>query len=477
MSYHHYDRLSALDTAFLEIEDGNAHMHIGAIAIFDAVSLTTTEGGIDFERIIDWIGSEIQKNDRFQQKLAYIPAANWPVWVDDARFNLRYHIRHSCLPAPGNDRLLKRLAGRIMSEELDRGKPLWELWFVEGLEGGRFAVISKVHHAMADGVSGADLLSVLMGPDPLRRPEPAKPWRPRPAPSSQQLVLDEAARLARIPFKLLRAGLGVAAHPIHALESVRDEVSGLGSSLSKTLTPASETGFNQELGPHRRFDWARVSIDDIREIRKHLGGTLNDVVLTVLTGAIRRNFAARGMELDDLDFRVMVPVSVRSDDEHDTLGNRVSMLLVPLPIDARDRRERHERVCEATLAAKASHQRAAGEVLAGIADAASSGILTRLVRAGIQNRVANLVVTNIPGPPIPVYLSGAKMLEVYPVVPLSPKQALGVALFSYDGVLYWGFNADWDQLPDLHDFVTLVEHEFADLLTEAAGRMHATAVN
>jgi diacylglycerol O-acyltransferase len=470
VSYNHYDRLSALDSAFLGIEDGNAHMHIGAVGLFDAGPLAASKGGIDFESIVDRVGAAIHQSDRFKQKLAYIPGANWPVWIDDASYNLRYHVRHTCLPAPGDERLLKRLAGRIMSEELDRGKPLWELWFVEGVEGGRFAVISKIHHAMADGVSGADLLSTLMGPDPEHSPERSGGWEARPAPTPQRLVVDELTRLARIPFSLMGAGWRAFTRPVELLSTAREEVAHLGETLEQVISPASETEFNQVIGPHRRFDWTRLEIAKIREVKKQLGGTLNDVVLTVLTGVIRDHFITRGLSLQDLDFRVMVPVNVRSLEEQGALGNRLSMLVVPLPLDEVDPRRRHDRVCEATRGAKASSQKAVGEVLAEIADMTGSGVLTRLVQIGLQSRIANLVVTNVPGPPVAVYLFGAKLLEIYPVVPLGANQTLGVALFSYDGTLHWGFNADWDQLPDLHEIVELVNREFAELQAVAERR-------
>jgi len=477
MSYSHYDRLSALDSAFLEIEDGNAHMHIGAVGVFETGPLASASGGLDFDRIVDFIGTAVQKNDRFQQKLAYVPGTSWPVWVDDARFNLRYHVRHTCLPSPGDERVLKRLTGRVMSEELDRGKPLWELWFVEGVEGGRFAVISKVHHAMADGVSGVDLLAAVMGPDPDFRPERSAAWRPRPAPSSERLAIDELTRIARVPFSFVNAGLRALAHPLDALGSAFEGVAGLGESLRSAMNPASETAFNQPLGPHRRFDWASLEIGEIREIRKQLGGTLNDVVLTLVTGAVRRHFGARGLPLFDLDFRVMVPVNVRSREEQGELGNKVSMLVVPLPIEDGDLRSRHARVCEATQAAKESSQRASGEALAEIADLTGSSLLTQLVRAGLQSRVANLVVTNVPGPPKSVYLLGAKLLHVYPVVPLAINQALGIALFSYNGTLHWGFNADWDQLPDLHEIVGFLEEEFDELRSVCGREPRAVAVS
>lgn len=467
MSYSHYDRLSALDSAFLDIEDGNAHMHIGAVGIFDTGPLANALGGIDFERILDRIEAAIHPNDRFKQKLAHVPGANWPVWIDDERFNLHYHVRQTCLPAPGDERLLKRLAGRIMSEELDRGKPLWELWFVEGVEGGRFAVISKIHHAMADGIAGADLLSVLMGPDPEHSPERVASWKPRPAPSQRRLVVDELTRLARIPVSLFGASRRMLMRPGEIVATARDELASLGATLEKFLSPASETGFNQAIGPHRRFDWTQLDIAEIREVRKQLGGTLNDVVLTVITGVIRGHFISRGLSLVDLDFRVMLPVSVRSLEEPGAIGNRVSMLVVPLPLDEVDPRRRHHRVCEATREAKMSSQKAMGEALEGFADLTGSSVLTRLVRFGLQSRLTNLVVTNVPGPREAVYLFGAKLLETYPVVPLGTHQVLGVAFFSYNGMVYWGFNADWDQLPDLHEIVDSVSRQFAELLAVA----------
>lgn len=467
MTYCHYDRLTALDSAFLDLEDGNAHMHIGAIALFEEGPLARKGGGIDFERILDSIAGALESRDRFQQKLARIPAFGDPVWVDDASFNLRYHVRHTCLPAPGDERLLKRMAGRIMSEKLDREKPLWELWFVEGVEKNRFAVISKIHHSLADGISGVDLLSAILRIDPGQPPGRTGHWIPRPIPSRSRLIWDEVNRRARLPLALMRLGARAIGDVGNTVAAVRHAITGLGEVVETSLSPASESPFNQPLCPHRRFDWIRFDLEETKEIGRRLGGTLNDVVLCIVAGAVSRFMAGRGLRVDDMDFRVLVPVSVRGEEEKETLGNRVSMLLVSLPIAETNPRKRLKQIVETTRALKASDRSHDGEVLAEIADWAFSGFMARLARFGLRSRIANFVVTNVPGPPEPVYLLGARMLEAYPVVPLAPNQGLGVALLSYAGSLNWGLNADWDLLPDLHELVEAVNAEHEALRTLA----------
>jgi len=463
MTYCYYDRLRALDSAFLDLEDGNSHMHIGAVAIFEEGPLARPGGGIDFERILESIGGALLSRARFQQKLARIPVLDDPVWVDDANFNLRYHVRHTCLPAPGDERLLKRLAGRVMSEELDRGKPLWELWFVEGIEGGRFAMISKIHHSLADGISGVDLFSAILTPDPNKPLPETRNWIPRPVPSARRLLWDELNRRARLPFDLLRIGARAVASVGDTLAAAGKVAEGLAEVVGSSLRPASETVFNQPLGPHRRLDWVRFDLAEAKEVSRTLGGTLNDGVLCVVAGAVARFLQARGLRVGDLSLRVVVPVSLRSDGDRGAPGNRVSMVLVPLPIDEPNPRERFRRIVETTRAIKQTDRKQEGEILAEIADWAFSGFLARLARFGLQSRVANFVVTNVPGPQQPVYLLGARMLEAFPVVPLATNQGLGVALLSYDGGLGWGFNADWDLLPDLHEFVAAIEAEYAQL--------------
>jgi WS/DGAT/MGAT family acyltransferase len=468
MSYFHYDRLSALDSSFLAIESAASHMHVGAVGLFDARPLRAAHGGLDQERILGACEAAVAHNPRFRQKLARVPLFGSPVWVDDEHFNLGYHIRFTALPAPGDVRQLKRLAGRIMSTQLDRGKPLWEIWFVEGVAGDQVAIISKAHHCMIDGISGVDLMTSMMSPMPEARPTAPGKWIPRQAPSPPRLLLDEVRRRAAAPRLLVDAACSVLRDPAGSLREARTAVSGLVEALTAGLTPASPTPLNVDIGPHRRFDWTRVDLETMKAIKQALGGTLNDVVLAIVAGAMRRFLRARGERVADLDFRVMVPVNVRAIAEHGALGNRVSFLMVRLPIGERDPRQRLRAVIEVTQQLKASHQSQGAQLLEEISDHTFASLFIQMARLGARSLSYNMVVTNVPGPPFRVYFLGSPLREVYPLVPLFENQGLGIALFSYDGGLHWGFNADWDAVPDLHDVVGDVEHELA-LLADAAG--------
>jgi WS/DGAT/MGAT family acyltransferase len=462
MGYSHWERLSAIDAAFLAVEDENAHMHIGSVGLFDAKSLTRDDGGLEFDRILEFVDAKLYKAPRFRQKVALVPGFDQPVWVDDAKFNLAYHVRHACLPAPGDIRTLKRLAGRILSQQLDRGKPLWEQWFVEGVEGGRFAVITKLHHCMADGISGSSILTALMEFDPLTEAEPAPVWIPRPTPSARQMILEEMRYRAGLPFSALSGG----SRPRMEwgdLGSLRETIRQGIAELPRSLSGMSSTFLNAEIGPHRRFDWATFDLEDAKSVARAAGGKLNDVVLAVVAGALRHFLARRGESVVDLSFRVMVPVSLRKPEEGGKLGNRVSALMVELPLDEADSWRRLLRVVETTRELKHSGWSERGELLEQLMELVpqrwSSGLTQRLV----QSPLANLVVTNVPGPAKPIYLLGARQLESYPVVPLAPNQGLGIALYSYDGTLYWGLNSDWDALPDLHDLAEEIGVQFEAL--------------
>jgi diacylglycerol O-acyltransferase len=484
MTYCHYERLSAMDAVFLDIEGHNSHMHIGSVGIFDAGPLTMETGGLDIDRILDFCEVALDKNPRFRQKLAYVPGLGNPVWIDDDSFKLTYHIRHVRLPAPGDERLLKRLAGRVMSQQLDRGKPLWEFWYVEGVADDRFAVISKIHHCLADGVSGVDLLSSLMGPDPDYKPPHFQPgerrrWFPRPAPSAERLLADEISHRIRAPFELLRPAQKKSSGKTTTTESISgllDMVKRAGEAFGSGLSPASETPFDANLGPHRRFDWAKVDMARMREVKDRVGGKINDVALTVVSGALRRFLKHRNVDVAELDFRVMVPVSMRNSDESGKLGNRVSLLLAQLPLGIKDPVERLRRIAKITRELKASHQVDATDFIMRFTDAIIPGLTSQLTRLGMQTHAANLVVTNVPGPPAPVYFLGSRLLANYPVVPLAANQALGVALLSYDGILYWGFNSDWDVLPDLHDLALAVQEEFELLYAAASAAPAPSAI-
>jgi len=470
MAYTHSERLSATDTLFLEIEDPSVHMHVGAVALFDAGGLRTPEGHLDVDRLRTFTDRALFDSSRCRQKLAWIPRFDRPVWVDDPHFNLEYHVRHTALPPPGSLRQLKRLAGRLMSQKLDRGKPLWEMWIVEGLEDGRFAVLLKAHHCMVDGIAGVDLLAALMRLEPDVTLPPERTWRPRPAPSPRDLLRDEMSHRASLPFSMLRSAPGTLRRPDRLVSSLRESVLAIGETVSAGLAPTASTPFDTEIGPYRRFDWACLDGAAAAEIRKHLGGTLNDVVLCTVAGGVGRFVSRRGQRLgpDDV-FRVMVPVSVRRRAERGRPGNRVVNFLARLPVDERDPRRRLERTIETTRALKDSRLVQGAELLEELADRTFDTLVTGFAQLAAKTHAYNMVVTNVPGPARPVYLLGARLTEIYPLVPLFTGQGAGIALFSYDGQLCWGFNADWDAFPDLHDLVEDVEHEF-ERLREAAER-------
>ena len=467
-----YQRLSAQDRSFLDLEGDETHMHVAGAFLFEKGGLSTPAGGVDIDRIRDYVASRLHRIPRYRQRVAWIPLENHPVWVDDDRFNIHYHVRHTALPAPGDDRQLKRFCGRVLSQQLDRGKPLWEIWVVEGLEHDRFALVTKTHHCMVDGLSGVDLLAVLLSPTPEKEYDPAARWYPNPAPGAGELLRDALLRRLGMPLATARAALHALRDPTAALAQARDLLGGLGQSIASGLVPAADTPLNRPIGPHRRFDWVAFDIDEVKRTKQRLGGTVNDVVLATVSGAVSRFLAQRGIpraRQRELDFRAFCPVSVRADHERGALGNRVSSIIASLPIAEADPRERLARVRKITGDLKQSKHALGGEVLSSVSEWTAPTLAALAARLAFRNRLSNLVVTNVPGPQIPLYLLGARMLESYPMVPLFERQALGVALFSYAGGLYWGFNADWDQLPDLHDFVVAIDHSFRELCEAAAG--------
>jgi WS/DGAT/MGAT family acyltransferase len=321
-----------------------------------------------------------------------------------------------------------------------------------------------VHHCLIDGISGVDLLSAFMGADEHHKPDFIdQPWMPRPAPGSAGLLWDEISRRAAIPGRFVRNAARALTHPLDSYDAAAHTAAGVAQTLATSLTPASETPFNVQIGPHRRFDWTRFDLDVVREVKQKLGGTVNDVVLACVTGAVRSHLAAHHTDFAEIDFRACVPVSTRARDQRGKLGNRVSLLVARLPVDESDPRRRIERIVEETSRLKESGQVEGTAALEDVSDWTATALLTRLSRLAAARRSYNLIVTNVPGPPMPVYLAGARMRTTYPLVPLFANQGLGIALFSYDRGLHWGFNADWDAVPDLHDFVLAVESAFETL--------------
>ena len=467
MAYTHYERLTALDASFLGIEDETAHMHVGSVSIFEAGPLLR-DGALDVERFRRMVESTIHEMPRYRQRLAWTPLTRHPVWVDDDRFNLHYHLRHVSLPPGGDERQLKRLAGRIWSQKLDRHKPLWETWLVEGLAGDRFAVIGKTHHCMLDGVGGAELMSKTMDRSPDGALHEPVPYVPRPAPSGAALLRAEVERRVDEGFAVGRGVQRVLRHPLDSLRSARENAEAMGEAVRAGLHRASPTPLNGPIGPHRRFDWLRMSLDDVKEIKNALGGTVNDVVLALASGALRRLLQQRGERVEGLDFRAMIPVNVRRvDDDHDPLHNRVAMQIARLPLEVADPVERLARVVDVTGEMKRGHQAEGVETIEAIGDFVAQNMVTQIARLVARTRPFNITITNVPGPPFTGYLLGAPLRELYGLVPLYRDQALGMAILSYDGGLFWGLNADWDALPDLHSVVEFLAEEYDALRKRA----------
>lgn len=472
MSDAYYQRLSALDASFLGFEERNTHWHEAAVMVFDAGPLRTADGGLDFEKILnnyEWSFAEVP---RYRQRIAKVPFFDHPVWVDDPGFNVRYHIRQIGLPQPADERVLKRVCGYLLELPLDVEKPPWEVWLVDGLENDRFALVTKIHHCMADGISGVNLIRTLLGTQPFERDGAPEPWSPRRAPSGVGLLSDELARRIRAPFQLLAP----LQEPEEAFQQARDVVQGLVEASSLGWRPASKTPFNPEsVGPHRRFDWSDMSMGQIKDVRAGLGGTINDVVLATASGAFGHFLREHRTTTADIDFRALIPVSVRASKEDD-LGNRVAMIMVELPVGERDAATRLRRVIETTQKLKHSKQALGVSWLEGLADKIGGRFFTELSRRATRNRPFNVVVTNVPGPRVPLYFLGSELRAIYPMMPLFPNQALSIAVLSYNGQVFWGYNSDWDALPDVHNLVEGVGEQFRELHGAARSRVQELTV-
>jgi WS/DGAT/MGAT family acyltransferase len=445
-------------------------MHVGALITFEGPPPAR-------EELIDHIGSNLSLIPRYRQKLAFPPLElGRPFWVDDPSFNLHYHVRHTALPRPGSDEQLRELTGRIFSQRLDRSKPLWEVWLIQGFEGGKFAVISKTHHALVDGVSGVDIATVLFDLQPVPPEQPEDDgWTPRPEPSDVELVAEGVKGLARTPLSIAGRALAALGSPGRSLEQAREAAEGIGEVVWAGMNPAPDVPLNVPIGPHRRVRWVQSRLSDFKEIKNALGGTVNDAVLAVVAGALGRWLRTRGVRTEGLELRALVPVSIRSEDEHGTLGNRIAAMRGPLPVYVKDPVERLRQVQESMGNLKQSKQALGAEVIAGLTDFAPPTLLAQASRLNFSTRLFNLIVTNVPGPQFPLYLLGREMLEIVPIAFLPENHALAIAIMSYNGKVDFGLLADYDAMADLEEFGVMLEDSLAELLKEARKRAKATA--
>ena len=466
MTDFHYEPLNYLDASFLALETRTSHMHVTGVALFDAGPLKNDEGGIDIGRIKAHVHSKLQYIPRYRQRLEWVPYDRRPVWVDDQHFNFDYHVRHTSLPRPGEDEQLRNLAGRIVSTKLDRNKPLWELWVVEGLSNDRFAIIAKIHHCMIDGLSGVDLTTILLNVAPDSAIEDAPEWTPRPAPTPTQLAVAETARLTRrLVDGLTNVGETVKESKAIADRALDKSSAALSSLRSGWLTASANTPLNPDIGSSRRFTWTEMELDDVKTVKNALGGSVNDVVLATTAGAVRR-FLIENRDYDPAhaEFRAMNPVSTRSPGQQGPMGNQVSMWLVDLHISEADPYDRYQAIRETTSHLKESNQAMGATTLVELSSGTPMTLLSLASRfVGPRIRPFNMTVTNIPGPQFPMYLLESQMIANYPMVPLWNQHGIGVALFSYNGKLLWGIQADYDTLPDSDDFVAALHTSFQEL--------------
>ncbi len=474
MAQRHLDRLTAVDASFLHQEGTNSHMHVGGLTILEGTPPR-------MEEFLEQIRKRLHLVPRYRHKLAYTALdSGRPVWIDDPSFNLEFHVRHTALPSPGSWEQLRNLTARIFSQTLDRSKPLWEMWLIEGLDrkmedptGERFALISKTHHSLIDGIAGVDLATVLfdVAPDPPPPRVSGRPWKPNPEPDTTELVAAGVRGAVRAGVEMVGAAVGALTHPEQTLERAREAAEGVGEIVWAGLNPAPATPLNVEIGPHRRFVGVAAQLDDFKLVKNVLGGTVNDVVLTVVTAALRSFLIARGVRTEGMEMRALVPVSVRTVGERHEGGNRIVVMRGPLPVYIADPLQRLRFVKQAMDGLKESKQALGAEVIAGAQNFAPPTILAQASRLNFSTRLFNLIVTNVPGPQFPLYVLGRRMKRVFPVAFLPENHALAVAIMSYAGEMNFGLLGDFDALPDIDSIGDSIAGELAELVELAREKL------
>lgn len=465
------DRLSALDASFLYLEDATTPMHVGGVAVF-----RNPKAGFDYDRLVHLIEQRISLVPRYRQKVVQVPGRlARPVWVDDADFDITYHVRRSALPKPGNERQLHDLVARLMSRQLDHARPLWEIYLVEGLAGKRVAVVTKTHQAMIDGTKAIDISQVILDESPKVKPPMEDLWMPQPSPTQSQLVTDAVSDVLQRPGEIVENVQSFAADVTGTVRKIGAVVGGIAAMARTAARPAPGSPLNERISRHRRFAVVRTRLEDYRAVRQQHGGTVNDAVLAAVTGALRTWLLSRGeVVYTSSTVRALIPVSVRDtapdlDASAATLGavgNVVTGYLVDLPVGEPNAVVRLHHISHAMLAHAESGRSVGAEALVKLSGFAPPTLHALGARAtnSFSQRIFNVVVTNVPGPQVPLYAAGAKMVEMFPVIPLARNQALSIGVTSYDGGVYCGFNADRDAMPDVDVLVGAMEESLEELV-------------
>ena len=465
-----YDRLASLDASFLHMERAEYPMHVGAVSVLEGAPFFDDTGRFRIAEARNLVLSRLPLMPRFRRRLMQVPYDQGrPIWVDDDRFDITYHVRHTALPRPGSWEQLVALTTRIQEGLLDRERPLWEIWFVEGLDGGNVALIQKTHHALIDGVSGVDVATLLLDMSPEYTPPTVEDWTPEPAPTPSQLLLDTLRGRITEPAEMVRSVRSMLRGPRRAMDRAHE----LAQSMSTMVTRdaiAPRTSINARTGRHRRLSVVRIPLAEVKDIRKGIGGTVNDVVLTGVAGGLRRLFVHRGDDTEDLQLRVLCPVSVRSEDQRGSLGNKVSAMFVNLPVDNRPAVERLHAISAQTADLKERRQAVGAEMLLEMTDYVAPTLMSLAARVVHRQPFFNLVVTNVPGPQAPLYMMGARLIEAFPIVPLTRNLTVVVGILSYDGTLHFGLWGDRDACTDIEVFASGIEDAFTELLKIAQER-------
>ena len=468
MPQRHLDRLTSVDAGFLiEEERGDAHMHIGALV----VSHGPAPDIASFRR---HIADRLHLVPRYRQRVVDAPfGTGRPLWAEDPQFNLQYHVRHTALPAPGNDEQLHGLVGRIHGQRLDRRRPLWEMWLVEGLQGGRWALINKTHHALVDGVGGVDVLTALVDLTEEVRHVEAPPWRPHRRPSTWTLLQRAAESTAGRAASAAGLAGRLARDPRRVLRSAAAPAQGLTELLWQVISdPAPTTPLNVRVGPHRRYATTALPLADFKVVKDGLGGTVNDAVLAAVAGALGEFLRSRGV-VPERDLVACVPMSLRTGDQAGSAGNQISIMTAALPVGVRDPAERFHRVHASMTRLKRSNQAVGAQALTTMEDFAPPTVLAEASRLNFSARVYNLLVTNVPGPQFPFYLLGRRVEAVFPIAFLSPTHALAVAAISYEGSVNVGLLGDFDAMPEVDRLAEGLHRALAELVAAARVRQAA----
>jgi diacylglycerol O-acyltransferase len=469
MAHHESDRLTAVDAGFLHQEGPTSHMHIGGLIVFEGPPPP-------FHEVLDTVRGRLHLLPRYRQRLEPAPLQSGnPVWIDDPGFNLEYHVRRTALPSPGRRTQLRDATAQIFSQRLDRSKPLWELWVIEGLENDHWALISKTHHALIDGLAGIDIGTALLdiGPEPMEIPHPDEAWRARPVPTSTELLAEGAIGLVRTGLVGAARVVDALGRPKAAIARAKEVGEGIGEMAWALMNPAPSTPLNVAIGSHRRYRAVESDLATLKRIKDAFGGTVNDVVLAVVTSGLRTWLERRGVRPQGLELRALVPVSIRTADDHGQLGNRLTAMRGPLPVFLEDPVERMEFIREAMKDLKESKQALGAEAIANVQNFAPPTILAQASRLTFSTRLFNLLVTNVPGPQFPLYFRGREMVRAFPIAFLPKNHALAVAIMSYNGAINFGLIADHDAIPDLKVLADAIADAIAELDTLARERLAA----